>query len=170
MAKSPPPQPLKRRRIMKKIIIILALLFSGIMANAQLSYKDYSYTVETFVHSDANRGIKAHTEKSMSYNWYIEFRLGDYVFNDIVSRRWNEERPEVVGGKLRALDNDPELWAFINRNKSKIEKKFNVKIKSAGNGILEVYSADEYEAYMAAKQAENNAKEEAKEKRLGSIL
>lgn len=155
---------------MKKVIIILALLLSGFIANAQLSYKDYSYTVETFVHSDANRGIKAHTEKSMSYNWHIEFRLGDYVFNDIVSRRWNEKRPEVVGGKLRALDNDPELWAFINQNKSKIEKKFNVKIKSAGNGVLEVYSADEYEAYMARKQAEDNAQKQARDKRINSIL
>lgn len=130
---------------MKKFIVIIVALFIGFVANAQLSFKDYSYTVEKFVHSDANRGIKAHTEKSMSYNWYIEFRLGDYVFNEVVSRRWNEERPEVVGGRLKAIDDDPELWAFINRNKTKIEKKFNVKIKSAGNGILEVYDATDLE-------------------------
>lgn len=151
---------------MKKFIVILVMLFvSAFVANAQLSFKDYSYAVEKFVHSDANRGIKAHTEKSMSYNWYIEFRLGDYVFNEVVSRRWNEERPEVVGGRLKAIDDDPELWAFINRNKTKIEKKFNVKIKSAGNGILEVYDATD----LAKRNEKELLTQKEKETRLSSL-
>ena len=39
---------------MKKFIVLMIALFIGLVANAQLSYRDGSYTVRKFVENDFN--------------------------------------------------------------------------------------------------------------------
>ena len=141
----------------------------AIAANAQLTYRDGSYVSEKFVGNDYSKGISAHTERKTVSIWFIEFKLGDYLFVCDTPKAYGEQRPQMVGGKMKTADNDAELWAFINRNKEKIEKKFGVKIVKAQRPVLEIYDADDYNAMIAKKTAEKAAEQERKSERLNSL-
>ncbi len=146
-------------------------LFMGFVANAQLSYRDGSYTVRKFVDNDFNRGVKAHYETNKVNGWFVEFKLGEYQFVGSIPKFSDETtRPSVLGGSLecRYADED-KLWEFIKQNKAKIEKKFGVTIVSIAPPYLAVYDAKDYQRMMEAKESLAKMAEEAKEKRINSL-
>lgn len=156
---------------MKKFIAIMVMLLIGLVANAQLSYRDGSYTVRKFVENDFNRGIKAHYETSEVNGWFVEFKLGEYSFvGSIPKFSTDNNRPSVLGGSLESMYKDePKLWEFIRQNKAKIEKKFGVTIVSIAPPYLTVYDAEDYQRLMEAKENFEKMAEEAKQSRINSL-
>ena len=146
-------------------------LFMGFVANAQLSYRDGSYTVRKFVENDFNRGIKAHYETNTVEGWFVEFKLGEYSFvGSIPKFSTDNNRPSILGGSLESMYKDePKLWEFIKQNKAKIEKKFGVTIVSIAPPYLTVYDAEDYQRLMEAKESLAKMAEEAKQSRINSL-
>ena len=155
---------------MKKIIIAIIFALMSIYANAQLSYRDGTHTSTKFVHSDYSKGIKAHTETKTIACWFIEFKLGDYIFVGDSTKFIDETEPSVVGGMLNSnYDKNDYVWGFIKKNKEKIEKKFNVVIKEINPPFLTVYDAEDYKEMMAAVENINKMAREYEQKRQNSL-
>lgn len=154
---------------MKKFVIALIMALMSVAANAQLFCTDGSYESTKFIWSDLDKGIKAHTETSIVSIWRIEFKLGEYVFFGDTPKKYGESRPDMCGGKMTAQYDDDELWAFIVKNKTRIEKKYGVKIVEIKRPYITIYDAEDYQRYIESEKLAKQNKEAEKANRLNSL-
>ena len=139
---------------MKKFILVIAMLLSGVAANAQMS-EDFT-----------------------------SFKLGPYKFTEfgIDTEFKNLPSMDVIengGGTLlyRPVDLDElgNLLVFLRKNHHAIEEKFNVVIKfigtcHSGTSIqLLVYNADVYHKYEARKEREERERRREVNSRMSEL-
>ena len=136
-------------RNMKKIILLIILIISAFSANAQM----------ITVNDEWGR------EKTF-------FNVGDYSFKYVTDHRYTIHF-DPIDGQEEARN----LWRFIEKNKEKIEDKYNIVIDEIDVPLLTftsenysvinliIYTDDEYEA----KQAKIRHKEEERNNRMKSL-
>lgn len=138
---------------MKKFILVIAMLLSGVAANAQMSKDFTSFTLGPY-------------------------KFTEYGFQD-TSTPPSEYVTERGGGALlyRPVDGDEQgkLLVFLKKNKQAIEDKFNVVIKVIGTGHsgtcvqLLVYDADVYHKYEERKEREERERRREVNNRISEL-